>query len=86
MFSTYTYTDISSGFFKAAKERFREYPNLQFAVLDISQDLQTQGIQQNSYDLVVAANVSTERQIILAKDRKLTSSRFYMPLQTCIRH
>jgi acyl transferase domain-containing protein len=58
MFGTYTYTDISSGFFKAAKERFREYPNLEFAVLDISQDLQTQGVEQHGYDLVVAANVS----------------------------
>lgn len=58
MFSTYTYTDISSGFFKAAKERFQEYSNLEFSVLDISQDLQTQGIEQHSYDLVVAANVS----------------------------
>jgi acyl transferase domain-containing protein len=58
MFSTYTYTDISSGFFKAAKERFQEYPDLEYVKLDISQDLATQGLQLHSYDLVIAANVS----------------------------
>jgi hypothetical protein len=58
MFSTYTYTDISSGFFKAAKERFQDYPDLEYVKLDISQDLATQGLQLHSYDLVIAANVS----------------------------
>jgi SAM-dependent methyltransferase len=57
MYSNYTYTDISSGFFKAAKERFNDFPNLEFAKLDIGQDMASQGIQQNSYDLVIAANV-----------------------------
>jgi protein-L-isoaspartate O-methyltransferase len=58
MFSIYTYTDISPGFFKAAKDRFQEYPNLEYVKLDISQELAAQGLQQHSYDLVVAANVS----------------------------
>ncbi|KAK2782399.1 Type I Iterative PKS [Onygenales sp. PD_12] len=57
LFSTYTYTDISSGFFKAAKERFRGYPGLEAAVLDISRDPASQGLEVNSYDLVVASNV-----------------------------
>jgi acyl transferase domain-containing protein len=59
MFDNYTYTDISAGFFKSAKQRFKDYPNLEFVELDITQDLATQGIQQNSYDLVLASNVST---------------------------
>jgi acyl transferase domain-containing protein len=62
MYSTYTYTDISSGFFKAAKERFGEYPRLEFVKLDISKDLVTQGFEHNSYDLVIAANVSLTTQ------------------------
>jgi predicted O-methyltransferase YrrM len=62
MYSKYTYTDISSGFFKAAKERFATYQNLEFAILDISQDLQHQGIQLHSYDLIIAANVSENSQ------------------------
>ncbi|KAL1961386.1 hypothetical protein VTO42DRAFT_114 [Malbranchea cinnamomea] len=57
LFSTYTYTDISSGFFKAAKERFRGYPGLEVAVLDISEAPASQGLEVNSYDLVIAANV-----------------------------
>ncbi|RYP11136.1 hypothetical protein DL765_007885 [Monosporascus sp. GIB2] len=56
LFSTYTYTDISSGFFKAAKERFGEYPGIEYTVLDISEDPASQGLELNSYDLVVAAN------------------------------
>ncbi|KAI9037690.1 type I polyketide synthase [Aspergillus affinis] len=56
-FGTYTYTDISSGFFKAAKERFGEHPGIEYVVLDISQDPATQGLELHSYDLVVAANV-----------------------------
>ena len=58
MFETYTYTDISSGFFKAAQHRFQEYSNLKYIELDITQDTATQGIQQHSYDLVIASNVS----------------------------
>lgn len=58
LFSTYTYTDISSGFFKAAKERFSEYPGIEYTVLDISEDPASQGLELNSYDLVVAANAS----------------------------
>lgn len=57
MFSTYTYTDISSGFFKAAKDRFRDFPDIEHVVLDISRDPGAQGLQLHSYDLIVAANV-----------------------------
>ncbi|KAI8933687.1 hypothetical protein NX059_009406 [Plenodomus lindquistii] len=57
LFSTYTYTDISSGFFKAAKERFGEYAGIEYTVLDISKDPASQGMELGSYDLVVAANV-----------------------------
>ncbi|RYP85129.1 hypothetical protein DL769_001033 [Monosporascus sp. CRB-8-3] len=57
LFSTYTYTDISSGFFKAAKERFGQYPGIEYTVLDISENPASQGLELNSYDLVVAANV-----------------------------
>lgn len=87
MFSTYTYTDISSGFFKGAKQRFQDYPDLEFAKLDISQDPSTQGFQQHSYDLVIAANVSL---IILSHTsprlRNLNLSRLFMQLQICTRH
>ncbi|KAF6802944.1 polyketide synthase, partial [Colletotrichum musicola] len=57
MYQSYTYTDISSGFFADAKERFKEYPGLEFALLDISKDPLEQGFEAESYDLVIAWNV-----------------------------
>ncbi|EEU34613.1 uncharacterized protein NECHADRAFT_106233 [Fusarium vanettenii 77-13-4] len=56
-YSTYTFTDISAGFFPAAKERFANASNLEFRVLDVSQDPLQQGFQEGSYDLIIAANV-----------------------------
>ncbi|KAK2012837.1 KR domain-containing protein [Colletotrichum eremochloae] len=57
LYSEYTYTDISAGFFAAAKERFQADPNMSFKALDISKDPLGQGFEAGSYDLVVAANV-----------------------------
>ncbi|EFQ32027.1 KR domain-containing protein [Colletotrichum graminicola M1.001] len=57
LYSEYTYTDISAGFFAAAKERFQGNPNMSFKALDISKDPLGQGFEAGSYDLVVAANV-----------------------------
>ncbi|WYZ36126.1 hypothetical protein EsH8_XI_000009 [Colletotrichum jinshuiense] len=57
MYQSYTYTDISPGFFADAKERFKEYPGLEFALLDISKDPLDQGFEAESYDLIIAWNV-----------------------------
>ncbi|KAE9977973.1 hypothetical protein EG327_007538 [Venturia inaequalis] len=57
MYSTYTYTDVSAGFFRAAKERFAAYENIDYTVFDVSDNPCDQGIEEGSYDLVVAANV-----------------------------
>ncbi|KAL7783077.1 hypothetical protein V8C37DRAFT_397515 [Trichoderma ceciliae] len=57
MYSSYTYTDVSSGFFSAAKDRFRDFPAIEFAVLDISKDPVEQGFELASFDLVIACNV-----------------------------
>ncbi|RYP54562.1 hypothetical protein DL768_000622 [Monosporascus sp. mg162] len=57
MYFSYTYTDISSGFFVAAKERFREFDAIDYRVLDISKDPLSQGFEAHSFDLIVAANV-----------------------------
>jgi acyl transferase domain-containing protein len=57
MYSTYTYTDISAGFFVAAKERFKAYAGVEYATLDISKDPIEQGFEAQSFDLIVAANV-----------------------------
>ena len=57
LYSKYSYTDISSGFFVAAKERFKEFQNIEFSVLDITKDPTEQGFEEGGYDLIVAANV-----------------------------
>ncbi|KAH7376169.1 hypothetical protein B0T11DRAFT_314546 [Plectosphaerella cucumerina] len=54
----YTYTDISSGFFEAARQKFAAWvPSMDFAKLDIGSDPEAQGIELGSYDFVVASAV-----------------------------
>lgn len=57
MFGSYKYTDVSSGFFVAAKERFKDVEGLDYAILDVSQDPIPQGFEAESYDLIIATNV-----------------------------
>ncbi|CEI65620.1 Compactin diketide synthase mokB [Fusarium venenatum] len=57
LFSNYTYTDISSGFFENAKKRFKDFQNMEFATLDISRDPSEQGFDGREYDLILATNV-----------------------------
>ena len=57
LYSKYTYTDISPGFMTAAKERFHQYQNIEYKVLDISKDPCEQGFELGTYDLIIAANV-----------------------------
>ncbi|KAJ5168895.1 uncharacterized protein N7482_004489 [Penicillium canariense] len=56
-YSRYLFTDISSAFFPSAKERFKEHDAIEFAVLDISQAPESQQIEHEGFDLVVASNV-----------------------------
>lgn len=58
MYSKYTFTDISPGFFVPAKERFKGYQNIEYRTLDISKDPAEQGFTANDkYDLILATNV-----------------------------
>ncbi|PYI02487.1 polyketide synthase [Aspergillus sclerotiicarbonarius CBS 121057] len=70
LYGSYTYTDVSTGFLAPAKERFAEYEGMIYSVFDISQDPAAQGLELESYDLIVASNVV-----------HATPS-----LQTCLRH
>lgn len=56
-YSTYTFTDVSAGFFPQAKERFAYAPNMEFKTFDISQDGLAQGFEASSYDIMLAPNV-----------------------------
>ncbi|OGM50547.1 hypothetical protein ABOM_000924 [Aspergillus bombycis] len=74
MYHSYTYTDISAGFFPAAKKRFESYPEMKFATLDISEDPLAQGFEAESFDLVIACNVLHATPVLqesLANVRKL---------------
>ena len=55
---SYTYTDISAGFFAEAEARFGDYDDaIEYRVLDIERDPLTQGFDAHGYDLLIAANV-----------------------------
>ncbi|RAK81482.1 KR-domain-containing protein [Aspergillus fijiensis CBS 313.89] len=57
LYLQYTFTDISSGSFSAARNRFQDYETIEYKVLDISQDPLEQGFQGEVYDLIIASNV-----------------------------
>ncbi|KAI0508642.1 hypothetical protein F5B22DRAFT_658952 [Xylaria bambusicola] len=57
LYSTYTFTDISAGFFAQASERFSYAPNVEYKVFDISQNPFSQGFKPETYDLIIASNV-----------------------------
>lgn len=53
-FASYTYTDISSGFFGEAREVFKAYESkMVFRVLDIEKDIVDQGFEEHSFDVVL---------------------------------
>ncbi|KAK8038627.1 Polyketide synthase-nonribosomal peptide synthetase [Apiospora rasikravindrae] len=57
-FSSYTFTDISSGFFDSAQQIFASRAdNMTYKVLDISKDIRQQGYKEYSYDLIIASAV-----------------------------
>jgi SAM-dependent methyltransferase len=57
LYSNYKYTDISSGFMAAAKQRFANFENIDYAVFDIRKDPLEQGFQPGSFDLIIGANI-----------------------------
>lgn len=55
-FNSYTYTDISTGFFETAQKVFRDYTDqMVFKVLDIEKEIASQGFADHSFDLIVAS-------------------------------
>ncbi|EMD62135.1 hypothetical protein GGP41_002398 [Bipolaris sorokiniana] len=54
----YTYTDISSAFFDKAREKFKAWQSIfEYKVLHAEKDVESQGFQAGTYDVVVAQNV-----------------------------
>ncbi|CAM2068738.1 SDR family NAD(P)-dependent oxidoreductase [Sulfidibacter corallicola] len=70
----YTFTDISTAFFPAARERFAATPGFACARLDIEREPEDFGFEPASFDLVVAANVlhaTADLEQSLARVRRL---------------
>jgi acyl transferase domain-containing protein/ubiquinone/menaquinone biosynthesis C-methylase UbiE len=58
MFSSYTFTDISAGFFEKAQVKLKSWaPFMTYARLNIEEDPVAQGLEEGGYDLIVASNV-----------------------------
>ncbi|KAL1968658.1 hypothetical protein VTN77DRAFT_1484 [Rasamsonia byssochlamydoides] len=56
--ASYTFTDISAGFFDKAKARFKGWESiLTFGTLNIEDDPMSQGYEREAYDVVVASSV-----------------------------
>ncbi|KAJ5295280.1 hypothetical protein PENANT_c001G08927 [Penicillium antarcticum] len=56
--ASYTFTDISSGFFERAKQRFQPWADImKFQILNIERYPIDQGLQLGTYDLIFAGNV-----------------------------
>lgn len=52
----YTFTDVSPMFVERAKRRFREPDGLSFRTFDLDRDIETQGLEPDAFDIVIAAN------------------------------
>ena len=84
LYGSYKYTDISAGFFVAAKERFKGIQGMDYGILDISQDPIQQGYETESFDLIVACNVlhaTPKLNETLSNVRKLLHPRGRLLLQ-----
>lgn len=84
-FKSYTYTDISPGFFEKARSLFREEhaSRMIFKVLDIERDPIDQGYGEHSYDLIIASNVLHATKILsntLRNCRRLLKPGGYLML------
>ena len=57
-FSSYTYTDVSPGFFEKAREKFsHSQDRMVFKTFDIESDVTKQGFQSSTYDVILAGSV-----------------------------
>lgn len=87
-YASYTYTDISSGFFDRAADKFRAQPGLIFKTLDVEDDPMTQGYSAGAYDVIVASNVlhaTRSMKKTLEHTRKLLRPGGYLVLLEVIR-
>lgn len=56
-YGSYCFTDVSSYFLSGARDEFQDCQDISYATLNIEEAPSKQGIEEGSYDVVVAANV-----------------------------
>lgn len=54
---TYTFTDVSAGFFPGGHQKLAAFPEVEFKVLDLEKPGKEQGFEPASFDFVVGTNV-----------------------------
>jgi acyl transferase domain-containing protein len=70
----YVFSDVSQAFLDRAAERFRGYPFVRYALLDVEREPEPQGMAPGQFDLVIAANVlhaAADLRSALARVRRL---------------
>jgi hybrid polyketide synthase/nonribosomal peptide synthetase ACE1 len=81
-FSSYTYTDLSVGFFSLAEKMFEAYSDkMEFKTLDVEKSPKSQGYEPNSYDIVIASNclhATRSLQTTLENTRQLLKPGGYL--------
>ena len=55
--TNYVFTDVSPLFTDKARQKFVNYPFVQYKVLDIGKEPERQGVEAGQFDLILAANV-----------------------------
>ena len=62
-FKNYTFTDFTNKYFPRAQEVFKAWgSNMKFQTLDIEGNIAEQGFEEQSYDLIIASNISHATQ------------------------
>ena len=85
-YASYTFTDISAGFFPDAANLFKEHVDtngMSFKVLDIEKEPKDQGFAEGKYDLIVACNVLHATKFLdetIKNSRKLLRAGGYLVL------
>lgn len=80
--SSYTYTDLSVGFFGLAEKLFEAYSDkMEFKTFDVEKSPKSQGFEPNSYDIVIASNclhATLSLETTLANTRELLKPGGYL--------
>jgi acyl transferase domain-containing protein/acyl carrier protein/SAM-dependent methyltransferase len=54
---TYTFTDVSAGFFPSANQKLAAFPEVEYRILDLEKPGAEQGFEPDTYDFIVGTNV-----------------------------